>query len=94
MSYSKEYATWRRIINRTTNPDFPAYSWYGGKGVSVCPEWRGRFEAFYDHIGPAPSLAHSIDRINPFGNYEPGNVRWATAKEQANNKRVHHCNGK
>ena len=48
---------------------------------------------FLEHIGPRPSGEHSLDRINPFGNYEPGNVRWATAEVQANNKRENYPNG-
>lgn len=58
------------------------------RGVRVHPEWAASFEAFLAHIGPKPSPTHSIDRYpNRDGNYEPGNVRWATPKEQANNRR-------
>lgn len=63
------------------------YARYGGAGVTVCETWRASFTAFYRDIGPKPSPRHSIDRFpNRTGNYEPGNVRWATTKEQAQNR--------
>jgi hypothetical protein len=56
---------------------------YAKLGISVCEEWRKDFMAFYNYMGPRPSLKHSLDRYpNAKGNYEPGNVRWATSKEQ------------
>ena len=84
-----EYRTWYGMIQRCTNPKVNNYKNYGGRGIKVCDEWRNSFQAFYDYIGPRPEPKHlySIDRINNDGDYEPGNVRWATAKEQANNKR-------
>jgi hypothetical protein len=81
------YKIWDGIIQRCLNPNFAGYSNYGGRGIRVCPEWHGSFEAFASHIGPRPTDKHSVDRINNEGHYEPGNVRWATAKEQANNRR-------
>ena len=53
----------------------------------MCQEWQADFMAFFRHIGPRPSKDHSLDRIDVNGNYEPGNVRWATKKEQSNNQR-------
>jgi len=82
-----EYYAWARMIQRTENPQATSFRDYGGRGITVCAEWRASFEAFYAYIGPRPSAQHSLDRINVNGNYQPGNVRWATAKEQANNRR-------
>jgi hypothetical protein len=86
LSRSPEYGAWNRMHNRCYNPRSPRYPDWGGRGITVCNSWKN-FEAFYRDIGPRPSSAHSLDRINTNGNYEPGNVRWATQKEQQNNKR-------
>lgn len=83
---TKEYRCWNGIRDRCCNPKSIGYKYYGGRGIKFCEEWRGSFASFLDYIGPAPSPKHSIDRINNDGNYEPGNVRWATYKQQANNK--------
>lgn len=85
--WSSEYAAWASMIQRCTNPKASGWSYYGGRGVSVCPEWKSSFEAFYKHMGRKPSKSHSLDRIDVNGNYEPGNVRWATKKEQRANRR-------
>jgi hypothetical protein len=76
--------------DRVDDPKCEQYPNYGGRGIHVCDEWRGDngFEAFYAHIGDPPSSKHSLDRIDVNGHYEPGNVRWATPKEQMNNKRA------
>ena len=59
---------------------------YRNKGVSVCPEWQASFEAFATHLGPPPSPAHSVDRIDNNKGYQPGNVKWSTPVEQNNNR--------
>jgi hypothetical protein len=87
MSKTPEYLAWCCMKNRCFKPQDKQYPNYGGRGIRVCDEWRNSFEAFFDHVGPRPSSDHSIDRINNDGNYEPGNVRWATPEEQARNTR-------
>ena len=71
---------------RCTNPNSHKYPRYGGRGITVCDEWLESFQAFYDHIGDAPTPKHSLDRIDNDGNYEPGNVRWATPHQQRVNQ--------
>lgn len=84
---SPEYKAWRGIRERCTNPALRSYSDYGGRGISICPEWADSFAEFYRHVGDRPSPHHTIERINNEGNYEPGNVKWATMHDQARNKR-------
>jgi hypothetical protein len=78
------------MLRRCNVPSHVGYPQYGGKGIRVCPQWadpKTGFEAFLRDVGKRPSKDHSIDRKNPAGNYEPGNVAWATSKHQARNKR-------
>lgn len=83
-----EYTSWANMIQRCHNPHNPKFHYYGGRGISVCVEWRDSFETFITHVGSRPSVKHSIDRFpDNDGNYEPGNVRWATQKEQVGNSR-------
>lgn len=84
---SPEYNAWQCLIYRCTNPASPRFSYYGGRGVTVCERWRNSFDAFLEDMGPRPSPKHSLDRIDNNGNYEPGNVRWATREQQQNNTR-------
>lgn len=83
---SKEHVAWVNMKQRCLNPNNPRYSSYGGRGITVCPEWM-EFEAFYADMGDCPAANLSIDRINNDKGYEPGNCRWATASEQQRNKR-------
>lgn len=86
-STAREYGIWSKMIRRCHNPKAHNYRYYGAKGVQVCDLWRGSYDAFEADMGQAPSLGHSLDRIDPFGNYEPGNVRWATQQQQKTNNR-------
>lgn len=85
--YTKEYTAWRAMISRCEYRAADNYPYYGERGISVCAEWRQSFEAFLASVGRAPTKAHSIDRIDPDGDYEPGNVRWAIKSVQARNTR-------
>lgn len=75
------------MIQRCHNPSNKAYADYGGRGITVCDRWRNSCQSFLDDMGPRPSAAHSVDRIDNDGNYEPKNCRWATATEQNRNNR-------
>lgn len=87
MTHSAEYTAWRNMLERCHNPNNPGYANYGGRGITVCDEWRQSFSSFYAAIGPKPSSKHSIDRIDNSRGYEPCNVRWATRREQQHNMR-------
>lgn len=84
---SKEWRTWNAMIRRCTYESMDDYDRYGGRGISICPQWRHSFETFLHDVGSAPSAKHSIDRIDNDGNYEPSNIRWATNSEQIKNSR-------
>jgi len=84
---SAEYRIWCGMKARCSNKNNKHYADYGGRGIAVCREWADSFSAFLAAMGPRPSPKHTVDRKNNDGNYEPGNCRWATAKEQAANRR-------
>lgn len=82
---SPTYAAWTNMLRRCTNPAYMNYRYYGGRGITVCARWR-RFENFLADMGECPE-GLTLDRMDSESNYEPSNCRWATRKEQAQNRR-------
>ena len=83
---SREYRSWQAAKQRCGNPKNTAYRWYGARGIEMCERWSNSFEAFFEDMGPRP-INQTLDRIDPDGDYEPGNCRWATKAVQAANQR-------
>lgn len=83
---SRELAAFYRAVQRCENPNDRKYPRYGGRGITVHDEWKRRPELFVEHIGPRPAGKYSLHRINNDGNYEPGNVKWATDEEQSRHR--------
>lgn len=89
LSRTKIYQTWSDMCARCHNPKDTGFKSYGGRGITVCDEWRNDFQAFYDYVSKLEHFGedgYTLDRIDVNGNYEPNNVRWATTKEQSRNK--------
>lgn len=83
---AQTYHIWYGMRLRCNDPEHHRYNYYGARGIKVCARW-GSFDAFIEDMGLRPSPQHSIDRIDPSGNYEPSNCRWATMQQQTANRR-------
>jgi hypothetical protein len=82
----RERQRWVQMLSRCYSPSHRAYKNYGGRGIRVYQPWRD-FDTFFADVGPCPGPGLSLDRIDNDGDYEPGNVRWATPREQSLNTR-------
>ena len=86
-SGTPEHDAWKSMRARCNRPSHEFYSYYGGRGIAVCDRWNDSYENFLADLGRRPGRGYSLERIDNNGNYEPGNVRWATQAEQQRNNR-------
>lgn len=86
MCYQPEYQVWGTMKDRCNNPNNQCSQYYGGRGITYCPQWA-KFENFFADMGPRPSSKHVLARIDTDGNYEPSNCRWLTRAEHTGNSR-------
>lgn len=86
MTHTGVYRSWFAMRDRCEDPKSPSWRWYGAKGIKVCERWR-EFLPFFEDMGHRPD-GHTLDRIDPSGDYEPSNCRWATPLEQTKNRRM------
>jgi len=82
-----EYHAWQNAIQRCENPQRKDYYLYGARGIRMCARWRHSYVTFLTDMGRKPSSLHSLDRIDANRDYEPDNCRWATNREQMQNRR-------
>lgn len=84
---SREYTAWVNMKRRCSDDTSRNWKNYGGRGITVCERWKNSFTSFFDDMGYSPGKGYELDRKNNDGNYEPGNCRWVTKKENNANKR-------
>jgi hypothetical protein len=92
-THTRLYGVWRGMVGRCCRATDQAYQKYGGRGITLYPQWRDSFEDFEFYVAQLPHFdeaGYTLDRIKNNGNYEPGNVRWATQSEQSRNRETNH----